>query len=45
MKLYNFWRSGTSHRTRIALHLKGLSTEYVAVHLGKEEHLQDAFKR
>ncbi len=44
MKLYNFWRSGTSHRTRIALNLKGLSTEYVAVHLGKEEHLQDAFK-
>ncbi len=44
MKLYNFWRSGTSHRTRIALNLKGLSTEYVAVHLGKEEHLKDAFK-
>ncbi|MEO0002923.1 MAG: hypothetical protein RLZZ22_615 [Pseudomonadota bacterium] len=44
MKLYNFWRSGTSHRTRIALHLKGLDTEYVAVHLGKEKHLSDAFK-
>ena len=44
MKLYNFWRSGTSHRTRIALELKGLSTEYVAVHLVKEEHLQDEFK-
>ena len=44
MKLYNFWRSGTSHRTRIALNLKGLTTDYVAVHLGKEEHLQDAFK-
>ena len=44
MKLYNFWRSGTSHRTRIALNLKGLSTEYVAVHLAKEEHLKDAFK-
>jgi len=44
MKLYNFWRSGTSHRTRIALNLKGLPTEYVAVHLAKEEHLQDAFK-
>ena len=35
MKLYNFWRSGTSHRTRIALNLKGLTTEYVAVHLVK----------
>ncbi len=44
MKLYNFWRSGTSHRTRIALNLKGLSIEYVAVHLAKEEHLKDAFK-
>jgi maleylpyruvate isomerase len=44
MKLYNFWRSGTSHRTRIALELKGLTTEYVAVHLVKEEHLQDTFK-
>ena len=44
MKLYNFWRSGTSHRTRIALNLKGLDTEYVAVHLGKEEHLKDAFR-
>jgi len=44
MKLYNFWRSGTSHRTRIALNLKGLSTEYVAVHLGKEAHLTDSFK-
>ncbi len=44
MKLYNFWRSGTSHRTRIALNLKGLNSESVAVHLAKEEHLKDAFK-
>ncbi|WP_439112633.1 maleylacetoacetate isomerase [Hydrogenophaga sp.] len=44
MKLYNFWRSGTSHRLRIALNLKGLSADYLAVHLGKEEHLKDAFK-
>ncbi len=44
MKLYNFWRSGTSHRTRIALNLKGLSAEYLAVHLGKEAHLTDTFK-
>jgi maleylpyruvate isomerase len=45
MKLYNFWRSGTSHRTRIALNLKGLSVEYLAVHLGKEEHLKNEFKQ
>ena len=44
MKLYNFWRSGTSHRTRIALNLKGISTEYVAVHLGKNAHLGEDFK-
>jgi maleylpyruvate isomerase len=44
MKLHNFWRSGTSHRTRIALNLKGLDYEYIAVHLGKEAHLSDAFK-
>jgi maleylpyruvate isomerase len=44
MKLYNFWRSGTSHRTRIALNLKGVSTEYLAVHLGKNAHLGEDFK-
>ena len=44
MKLHNFWRSGTSHRTRIALNLKGLSYEYIAVHLGNEAHLTEAFK-
>ena len=44
MKLHNFFRSGTSHRLRIALNLKGLDYDYVAVHLGKEEHLSAAFK-
>jgi len=44
MKLYNFFRSGTSHRLRIALNLKGLATDYVAVDLRVEAHLQDAFK-
>ncbi|MDD4999531.1 MAG: maleylacetoacetate isomerase [Thiomonas arsenitoxydans] len=44
MKLYNFFRSGTSHRLRIALNLKGLSPEYVAVDLRTEQHLQAAFK-
>ena len=44
MKLHNFWRSGTSHRTRIALNLKGLGYEYIPVHLGKEAHLTEAFK-
>jgi len=44
MKLYNFFRSGTSHRLRIALNLKGLAPEYVAVDLRIEEHLKEAFK-
>ncbi|MEX1165844.1 MAG: maleylacetoacetate isomerase [Hydrogenophaga sp.] len=44
MKLYNFFRSGTSHRLRIALYLKGLESEYISVALGKEAHLTEAFK-
>ena len=44
MKLYSFFRSGTSHRLRIALNLKGLEAEYVPVDLRTEQHLQPAFK-
>lgn len=44
MQLYNFFRSGTSHRLRIALNLKGLSYDYVAVDLRTEEHLGNAFR-
>jgi len=44
MKLYNFFRSGTSHRLRIALNLKGLKRDYVAVDLRREAHLAPAFK-
>ena len=44
MKLYNFFRSGTSHRLRIALNLKGISYDYVAVDLRKNEHQGAAFK-
>ena len=44
MKLYNFFRSGTSHRLRIAMNLKGVSAEYIAVDLRVEEHLKEAFK-
>ena len=39
MKLYNFFRSGTSHRLRIALRLKGLDVEQVPVDLRSEQHL------
>ena len=44
MQLYNFFRSGTSHRLRIALNLKGIAYDYVAVDLRTEEHLGAAFK-
>jgi maleylpyruvate isomerase len=44
MKLYNFFRSGTSHRLRIALNLKGIATDYVAVDLRVDEQLKEAFK-
>ena len=44
MKLYNFFRSGTSHRLRIALNLKGIEYEYVPVDLRTEAHLGAAFK-
>ncbi|HVQ16860.1 MAG TPA: maleylacetoacetate isomerase [Vicinamibacterales bacterium] len=39
MKLYGFFRSGTSHRVRIALNLKGLNYEQVTIDLRREEHL------
>ena len=38
MKLYNYFRSSASYRVRIALALKGLPYEYVAVHLVRGEH-------
>ena len=44
MQLYNFFRSGTSHRTRIALNLKGLAYDYIAVDLRKNAHQSAAFK-
>ena len=44
MKLYTFFRSGTSHRLRIALNLKGLAIDHVAVDLRTEQHLGAAYK-
>jgi maleylpyruvate isomerase len=45
MKLYNFFRSGTSHRLRIALNLKGLAYEYVPVDLRAEQHLGADYRK
>jgi len=46
MKLYNYFRSSASYRVRIALNLKGLSYDYIPVHLrrGGGEHLQPSYK-
>lgn len=41
LKLYNYFRSSTSYRARIALHLKKLDFEYKPIHLlnnGGEQH-------
>jgi maleylacetoacetate isomerase len=40
--LYNYWRSSSSHRVRIALALKELAYEYVAVDLLRGEQSSDA---
>jgi len=40
MQLYSYFRSSASFRVRIALALKGLSYDYVPVHLVKSEQLK-----
>lgn len=44
MKLYNYFRSTTSYRTRIAMNLKGLDYNYIAVDLAQDKQLESAFK-
>ncbi len=43
MKLHNYFRSSASFRVRIALELKALSYEYIAVHIAKGEHKKEAY--
>jgi maleylacetoacetate isomerase len=40
--LFNYWRSSSSHRVRIALAYKGLDYDYVAVNLLSDEQHQPA---
>lgn len=44
MQLHHFSRSGTSYRTRIALELKGLDYQAIAVDLVAGEHQQAGFR-
>ncbi len=44
MKLYSYWRSTTSYRVRIALHLKGLAFDTIPVDLVKGEQRADAYQ-
>jgi maleylacetoacetate isomerase len=43
MKLYNYFRSSASYRVRIALQLKGLSYDYVPVHIARGDHKKEAY--
>jgi maleylpyruvate isomerase len=44
MKLYGYWRSSSSWRVRIGLHLKRLEFEYVPVNLLEGEQHRDAYR-
>ena len=44
LKLYDYWRSSASYRVRIALNLKGLDYERVAVNLLEGEQRGDAYR-
>ena len=44
LTLYNYWRSSSSHRVRIALGLKGLEYRYAVVNILAEEHASEAHR-
>ena len=44
MTLYGYFRSSTSYRTRIAMNLKGLDYDYIAINLAQDEQLKNEFK-
>lgn len=44
LKMYGFFRSGTSHRTRIVLNLKNIEYAFEGISLAKNEHKTADFK-
>jgi maleylpyruvate isomerase len=45
LRLYNYFRSSAAYRVRIALNLKRLEFEYVAVHIIKGEQRAEPYRR
>ena len=43
MTFYGYFRSSTSYRTRIAMNLKGLDYDYIAINLAQDEQLKNEF--
>ncbi len=43
IKLWNYFRSGTSHRVRIALNLKGVEWQYQPLNLVERQHKERAY--
>lgn len=44
MKLYSYYRSSASYRVRIALALKNVEYQYVAIDLSRGEQTQAAYQ-
>jgi maleylacetoacetate isomerase len=44
LRLYTYFRSSASYRARIALNLKGLDYESVALHLRRDEHRTERYR-
>ncbi|XP_020245617.1 glutathione S-transferase zeta class-like [Asparagus officinalis] len=45
LELISYWSSSASHRARIALNLKGLEYDYIAVNLSKNEQSCPEFEK
>lgn len=44
-RLYNYFRSSSSYRVRLALNFKGIEYEYIPIHLLKNEQNTNEFKK